>query len=293
MNPSPLWAWMRERHAIYHRRAAGQPRPWTSDPILQRHRFCNVFRELDKVTVWIRENVREPFAEHEYLWLMLAIARTINHPETLTELVATPGAWPFDETFDVELLAAVLQRRIDAGLPCYTGAYMIRAENDPRQACYHWTKQQYVARIVIGKLWEVREQIDAQLSWTKRLQDAQRVLTPFRGWGPFMSYEVVTDLRHTRYLRAATDTMTWASAGPGALRGLNRLQGRPLGSKRSPGDACVAMRALLEQAASNLPPDFPALEMRDIEHSLCEVDKYLRVLNGEGKPRSSFSGTVN
>lgn len=52
------------------------------------------------------------------------------------------------------------------------------------------------------------------------------------------------------------------------------------------------MRELLEQAPSNLPVDFPALEMRGIEHSLCEADKYLRVLNGEGKPRARFNGAA-
>ncbi len=40
---------------------------------------------------------------------------------------------------------------------------------------------------------------------------------------------------------------------PGALRGLNRLEGRPLNARRSEGDACAAMHELLDQAPSNLP----------------------------------------
>src|SRR4051812_18417786 len=63
-----FWWWINERHAIYLRRQAGQPFPWTTDAILQRYRFCNVFRELDTVTVWLRQNWREPFANHENLW---------------------------------------------------------------------------------------------------------------------------------------------------------------------------------------------------------------------------------
>lgn len=290
IDAQPLWSWISERHAIFLRRQSGQPKPWTDDPILRAYRFCNVFRELDRVTVWIRENIREPFADHQHFWLMLAIARTINRPDTLAELIATPGAWPVDGTFDVEVFAAVLQRRIDAGLPCYTGAYMIRAESNPRVECYRWSKQLYIARIVIGELWKVRDQIEAQLSWTKTLQAAHRIFLPFRGWGPFMAYELVTDLRWTRYLRSATDTMTWANAGPGALRGLNRLEGRPLLQNRGEGEACAAMQSLLEQAPIHLPTGFPALEMRDVEHSLCEVDKYLRVRNGEGRPRGGFDG---
>ena len=94
-----LWYWMRERYAIWERRGRGQPKPWTSDPILQRFRFCNVFRELDTVTIWINENIRKPFADHEDLWFMLAIARTINLPATLKELIESPDAWPAAKNF--------------------------------------------------------------------------------------------------------------------------------------------------------------------------------------------------
>jgi hypothetical protein len=34
--------------------------------------------------------------------------------------------------------------------------------------------------------------------------------------------------------------------------------------------------------------EFPAWEMRDVEHTLCEFDKYERVRLGEGRPRSVF-----
>ncbi len=70
--------YMRARHQVYLDRKAGKPGPWTSDPILAGGRFCNVFRELDTVTIWVRENIREPWADHEHLWFMLCIARYIN-----------------------------------------------------------------------------------------------------------------------------------------------------------------------------------------------------------------------
>jgi hypothetical protein len=58
-----LFAFMKERHAIWERKVAGQPKPWTQDPILQSYRFCNVYRELDTVTVWINNNWRTPHYE--------------------------------------------------------------------------------------------------------------------------------------------------------------------------------------------------------------------------------------
>jgi len=34
---------------------------------------------------------------------------------------------------------------------------------------------------------------------------------------------------------------------------------------------------------------WPEWEMRDVEHTLCEFDKYERVRLGEGRPRGVFS----
>ena len=60
MQPEPFFAFARARHQIYLRRKNGQPPPWTDDPILQRYRFTNVFRELDATTVWFRQHLRDP-----------------------------------------------------------------------------------------------------------------------------------------------------------------------------------------------------------------------------------------
>src|SRR5690606_38730868 len=90
---APLWAWVRKREAIRVRKEAGQEPPYTDDPILRAFRFCNVRREDDRVTVWIRDHIRRPYADHPHLWFMLCIARQINWPETLAELI-TSAAWP-------------------------------------------------------------------------------------------------------------------------------------------------------------------------------------------------------
>lgn len=294
----PLWYWITERMAIWHRRCrSGQTKPWTADSIFQQYRFCNVFRELDVVTQWIAENIRTPFADHQHLWFMLAIARTINHPPTLRELIDSPDAWPAAPNFSPERMTYVLDARKARGEQVYTGAYMIRAESNPKAAWYPWSKQRYVSEIVLGRLWEDRRKLTDECEAARTLEETWGLLAGepyYIGWGPFMSYEWVTDLRWTRYLKNATDKLTWANAGPGALRGLRRLRtadGTLDPQTIRPAEALVGMRRLLALAPENLPEAFgSALELRDIEHSLCEVDKYLRVHHGEGKPRAQFRG---
>jgi hypothetical protein len=103
-----------------------------------------------------------------------------------------------------------------------------------------------------------------------------------------MAYEVVTDLRHSKYLENADDIMTWANAGPGAKRGLNRIHGRPLEQTIKAKQLTEEMKELLAVSGDYLLDVVPDLEMREIEHCLCEYDKYERVRLGEGRPRAKF-----
>ncbi len=307
-------AFMKARHDIYLDRKAGKPGPWTADPVLRDGRFCNIFRELDTVTIWIDQNIRQPYADHPHLWFMLAVARYINWPDTLRYLMdeAEPGTWPDEEGFEPAKLTKALEDYAAAGNKVYTGAYMIRAESDPSKEWYSWTKHRYIAEIVLGRLWEDREE------WQRMLETTPGVLRAFNrletvwekfqqhryiGWGPFMAYEVVTDLRHTRYLRNAPDIWTWANAGPGAIRGLNRLYGRDLAAKPRPEQTNAEMIELMQELnaldargfnETFGPPQLgsphvgPRFEARDIEHTLCEFDKYERVRLNEGKMRSKY-----
>jgi hypothetical protein len=279
-DPTPLWEWIAERHRIHQRKSAGEPPPWTGDGIMRRYRFCNVFRELDKVTVWLREEWREPYAESEHLWIALCLARQVNWPDTLAEI-----GFP-KRGYDARRVQRFLEARIARGEKAYTGAYMISA---PSGVFAGMGKPEYTARIVVGALWDARHEFHALFAGRQpTLEETHAWLRKFRGWGDFMAYEVVTDLRHTRYLRDAPDINSWAVAGPGAIRGLNRLHGRPYKAGLSQAQACAEMRALLALSRSSLPDFVPLLELRDIEHSLCETDKWLRVAAGQGRLRAKY-----
>lgn len=298
MNIEPLAYWMEERHRIYLRRQAGEFKPWTTDPVLRSYRFCNVFRELDTVTEWIRINIRDRYANHEYLWLMLCIARHFNWPETLDTLIHAPGAWPSHPDFDPANMTEVLAARQSLGDKVYTGAYMIRGENNKGVDWYYWPKVKYSAEGVLGQLWRDREKLTREFEDSVTLQDACGILQRYRAWGPFLSYEVATDMRHTRYLSDAADIYTWANPGPGARRGLNRLAGRSLNKRLSEAQCVEEMRWLQDELNALNRSGFNEVfgepgarfEMRDIEHSLCETDKHLRVKNGEGRIRSKYNG---
>lgn len=277
MNLDPLIHWVRERELIRRRREAGCMPPLTADSILATYRFCNVRREDDRGTIWIRRHIREPFADHPYLWLMLCIARQINWPDTLAELIAT-GAWPMDQHFSPDRITRVLNERKARGGKIYTGAYMISAP-----ATKGADKQAYIAETVIGDLWRRRDEFS---HWgLARLQTAHAKITASNGWGNFMAYQSIVDMRFTRLLANAPDVHTWAAAGPGTIRGLNRLHGRSVEMALSQQQALVEMRAIYDviETLTGVAMDFS-----DVPNILCETDKYLRVQVGEGKPRAKY-----
>jgi len=285
----PLLEFMEARHAIWIARAAGQPKPWTKDPILQRYRFCNVYRELDTVTIWIRKHIREPYADHPNLWFMLCMARQVNWPDTLQEIMDA-GVWPDGpKGYLWSRVRDVMLRRQARGEKLYTGAYMLNAHgtapDDPKDKAFFTTK------LVLDSVWKARNAVREAFEYGS-MQQAHVALLPFHGWGGFTAYEVVCDARYTRYGQSVPwlqDARAWAHAGPGAKRGLNRLLGNPAKAPMRDAEALVWMRYLLGDIRLHWKHK-PELEMREIEHSLCEFDKYERARLGEGRPRATYQG---
>lgn len=282
-----------ERFAIWDRRLCGAPKPWTQDPILQQYRFCNVYREHDKVTQWIAEHIRAPFEDHPHLWFMLCIARQINWPDTLSELIADKrGAWPY-KTWNAERARQIMLARRARGDKLYTGAYMLNAQFGKDDYDKARDKAFFTTHLTLQPHWEQRTRRARELSGT--LHDAAQALQTVRGWGSFMSAQVVADLKFTRYLANAPDWEDWALLGPGSERGLGRIFGmlpEKRHVKKLPPEQAIAVLQDLRAAV------WPVLERRlprrlclqNLQNCLCEFDKYERVRLGEGRPRALYAG---
>lgn len=276
-----FFAFIQVRHDIYLRKTKGLPKPWTDVEILQEYKFCNVFRELDSVTIWIDKNIRQRWANHKYLWFALCVARRINLPVTLEHLDELLVDWDADKTY------SILEERKSSGLPIYNSAYSLTT------ASRKMDKNTYTVYECLDKLWEKREEITRWLRWDS-WDSLERTFGKFEKGNPgisgFLAYEIVTDLRHTRYLRNARDIMSWANAGPGAIRGLNRIYDKPLTRKINACQANKDMQKLLSLAELYMSDRFPKMEMRDIEHCLCEFDKYMRIKLGKSFLCRKYNG---
>ena len=282
-----FWYWIRERHNIFLKRQAGDGPPWTDDPILQIYRFCNPFRENDKVTRWQRE-VFFPQAEavgatDELLAFNLVWFRQFNRIKT-AELLGFQTDW------DPDRVKSLLKERAKTQ-PVFTGAFIIRSE-------FGKGKIDSIVDL-LTKVWEARSGLVTCIRETNSIQLTTQWLTRFPYIGDFMAYEMVTDMRHTRLLENAVDIMTWANPGPGAERGLAYLYGEPRMKKDGTlyqflhrSEMVPLMKGLLDKSEGKLGPDFPKMEMRDIEHSLCEVFKYQRGFSRQRYPGGIGEGNL-
>ena len=273
-------AFVHERHRIYIRKEAGQPKPWTKDPVLQAFRFTNVYRELDTVTAWVRENWREPNAEHPDLWFAMAVARLINWPVTLAE-IGFPSAWSARAGARMN---DVVTRLKDRGEKTFTSAYII---NQAVTGGYGMSKAEYLATVVFPDLWKRREFIRPR-EGDHLAEFHERLMTGY-GMGSFLAAQVVADLKHTLPLKNAPDWHTWAASGPGSRRGLNILLGQ---------DPATNMKeSLWRSTLQAVQGDFnlhhrdilvlgSPLDAQDLQNCLCEYSKYTR-----GYSRQRYQGT--
>ena len=266
-----------ERHGIYVRRFIHKEEPpWTDDEILRKYKFTNVYRELDRVTIWIRKHIRELYADDKRLYFNLAVARQFNWPDTLAMFGFIRK---FDDE-DVMQLVRFVEKFQMQGNKIFTGAFMISA---PSKGSKYTSKVHYIFEGVLKPLWDAKEP-----AWDT-IENATKWFMQFRGFGGFMSYEVVSDMRWTRYLENAPDRDTWAYPGPGARRGLNRICGLSVKSRELKMGKMIKMMAeLVELSDGYLPGWMPLFEARTVEHTLCEFDKYERVRLGQGRPRSLY-----
>lgn len=275
--------WINERHAIYMAKAEGKPRPWTTDPILSHYKFTNPFRELDRTTVWMRQNLTFPNggADMGEMIFNCCVFRMFGTMEMSKEL-----GWISE--WRPNMVKAVARDRLNRGLKVFTGAYIITNQGLKNP------KEEVVCDMFLTPIWQNKDHLAEICFSTRSLEKMHQALSQFQGWGGggFMSYEVVTDLNHTTAMPNPVDRYTWANAGPGAKRGLNRLHGRPL-DKTGGVDWNMEMKELLDISHRYVSPYVlkMGVDMRTIEHSLCEWDKYQRVFYGQGKPRSIYKPT--
>jgi hypothetical protein len=299
--------WIRERDTIRHLRESGAAKPWSDNPTFRTTYFCNVRREDDKVTKWIRENW-SPFkiGSVNYEFAMV-VARFLNWPPTLQYItdpliLARPGPeqpdWAKNDYFPA--LKNWLEQLALEG-KVWGNAYVITSHGMPMSKVSYLTDHllpdvlralpavQYACGRAYG---EPNEAIAASklatlTHPTGTCAAACEALQCVQGIGSFLAGQVVADLKNTvgHPLYTAPDKKSFVVPGPGSIRGLNWLH-----SGSESGFVTERNFHAYFHLAKELALEVMDLDNQDIQNCLCEFDKYMRVSTGKGRSKRIFKG---
>lgn len=257
--------WIEERERVRAKHDAKTPGNWSDDPAFQTIRFCNVYREHDRVTRWIRENWRDPFADHPMLPLAMVIARLVNWPDTLLQLGFPINGW------DHEWFKRVLAKRKADGDKVWTNAYMVTGGYSEGGE----SKEVIIARVIAGAEFAI-----THFSHPESLKGWFQLLsTP--GLGPFLRGQVIADLKYTPKLKDAPDWWTWCAPGPGSQQGLNFLMGKAQSKTWRNDDFMEAINELRQ----HLPVEIHA---QDTQNVLCEYSKWFKFTHLGTPPKNKY-----
>lgn len=268
---------IRNRHQASLAKAAGLPREqWTKDAIIAKYRFCNVYRKLDRVTVWLDRHWLAPYAGERDFWFQTVVGRLINEPDALQAL---RKVLPWNAS---AFMRTLLQRQAE-GLKIRNTAYIVSTNGRAMPFV------PYIVEHVLNPLWSNRAALrvapeDTLTSYAVKLQ-AQM------GIGSFIAGQVIADLKyHDDNLLQSPDWWTFVVPGPGSLRGMGRLLGRTDASKCSEVEFRKSM-PVASKLANDVTFDngWATLDAQDVQNCLCEFDKHERALNGQGTPKQLYT----
>ena len=280
------WRFAAERQDVFFRRLQGARRPWTTDPIIEAHKFTNAYRASDRVSQFLIRHViyrpELPKSADEVCFRIL-LFKLFNKIETWQLLEEKLGPIVFED-YSFKRYDQVLAKALDSGRRIYSAAYIMPPGGN---AFGHTAKHQNHLRLLEKMM---REELPAKLADMKRMQDAFELLLTYPTIGDFLAYQFVTDINYSE----VTDftEMEFVMPGPGALDGIRKCFSN-LGGLNEP-EIIRLMADIQSDEFARLGLQFRSLfgrslQLIDCQNLFCEVDKYARVAHPEIMGRTGRS----
>lgn len=257
-----FWYFVQERHNIYWRRFVKKREPpWTEDKTLRNYFFTNVYRELDRGSLYLTEKILPEIKRPQDKLFNILIYRYFNHIPTYEFLGMFPlGSW------DWKRQAVRLRKWKAKGNQVFTSAFTVTGnrfggfENKIDNVCWliDWLQNKILEDPI--DIWGAPD-----------MEEAFNRVKSLKGFGAFLAYEIVIDLN---YAHGRWGEDTFVNPGPGAVRGLQHIfQG--IGRR----DGVRGIRWLWKRQPTI--SHGGRLSLRNIEHSLCEYQKYVKRREGK------------
>lgn len=199
-----------ERVSVWGRKYSGESAPYTKDPIIQKYRFCNILRELDRQTIEYH-TLLNPLRDDFSLWLLnMFYARMVARPVT----VEAVGLLSFEESQNKKVYDRLMKHsRPRYGSPYVFPTNMIMKSQTP-------TRELFLTHYVPTVMRKVAQEIG---TWSGEsvLIGVEKVMPLFGYNMAFLWTEVLIDVAYQYPDRV--DLFALFPIGPGAAPTFARM----------------------------------------------------------------------
>jgi hypothetical protein len=268
------WEFAAKRFEIFEKRILDPIGPWTSDPVIKKHRFTNVFRASDRVSQFLI-NLQYQNEDMEEVFFKTLLFKIFNKIETYQYLEKELGTISV-KSFSLEKYDDLLTRRMASGNTIYSAAYIMPSAGS---AFGHKFKHSNHLAL-LSKM--IKDKFYLKMQRSSSLKEVYELLLSLPSFGNFLAFQYAIDLNYSEIIDFSE--MDFVVAGPGAKNGISKCFD-------SMGDFSFEeiirmMTDIQEDECVRLGITRPSLWGRDLQlidcqNLFCEVDKYLRVTKPE------------
>lgn len=307
-----------DRYRIHKRKdVKGLPAPWTKNPVLQEFKFTNVRREHDRQTKYLIDNItNNPELSLEDKIVNSFMFRSWNNWSTLRDF-----GFPYkaEQLYDPELKGRIrdkfyhLQGKEPERL-WYNNAYNQGGTKSAWKRLFPDSpiEKDIPLRPFHVGVWLGEQKIVEKLLKAKNQQEAFETIKSVRGFADFLAYQVFVDLTYIEDFPFSENE--FVIAGPGCKRGLDHIFIDKDGMTyeecifwlRNKIDRTVSLfnskelnawcksnnklnkTYLCDVVFRDLPVHDRCMNVMSIENCMCELSKYVKAVNGTGRPRNKY-----
>lgn len=287
-----FWYFIWERMNVWHKRfMLKQERPWTDDEIIDQYSFTNVYRELDKTTIWYHKYIgNKKVKSKKDIVFATFIHRLFNNIENMEKIMHLIDV----ETFDEQKMFEVLNKERQSGKNIWCTAHMttgvrFKGSDDRLENII------YLIKLIHDQINPIYKSIKNSSS----LEDLYNNVRKVNGFGPFLGYQYILDMVNSGV--ANYDLDSFVVAGPGCKRGIRLI---------FPDSSALSLEQSMQYLRENQQYYFDmynynfkyckalggkerGIHVGNIENCLCEFSKYHRTWIGGRAPKNKYRDEYN
>ncbi len=268
-----FWNFAYKRQEAFINRLYNRPAPWSDDPIIQKFKFTNAYRAIDRVSQYLIKNViysSEIYSGDDMVFRIL-LFKFFNRIETWEYLENVFGEITYSK-FNQEKFGTALDELMNKKEKIFSAAYIM--PSGVSSFGFNKKHKNYLALIDFI----MRDKFPLKIAQSKSLEELYRYLLEYPMLGSFLAFQYSIDLNYSELCDFSE--MSFVVAGPGAKSGIDKCF-KDVSNNYEYFINYVA--DCQEEEFKKRDLDFKTLfgrplQLIDCQNLFCETDKYSRVL---------------